>query len=371
MSDRRRIAFVIPSLEPGGTERQLTYLVEGLQAEWDVLVVCTSQPGAWAEDVAQHARVESLGLSSGWDPRLYTKLRRLFSEFRPDVVQTFLFGFDYWANRAARRSGVRAVVNARRQLPHWKRGRHVWWQRRANRRTDAIVANAEAVARYCAEQEREPLDRYTVIHNGIDAVAWDCEETKEEARAALGISDGGCVIGMVGNFGPEKEHQLFVDVTDWLTRKHDNLRCVIAARGVMPEVLANKARRLREAGILHHADDANVPMSTVYRALDVLVVTSFAEGFPNAVLEAMASGVPVVASKVGGIPEAIRDGETGALIEERTVQNFAHAISGLLDDPERCARMADTARADVAERFSLRRMVDAYKKLYTGLLEDR
>jgi len=368
---RRRIAFVIPSLEPGGTERQLTYLVKGLAAEWEILLVCTSQLGAWAEEVAKHARVESLGLANGWDPRMYTKLRRIFADFRPDVVHTFLFGFDYWANRAARRSGVRVVVNARRQLPHWKRGRHVWWQRRANRLADAIVANADVVARYCAEQERESFERYTVIHNGIDAAAWESTSSKEQARAAFGISGDVKVVGIVGNFGPEKDHRLFMDVVDWLTRKHDDVRFVIVARGAMPEALQNKSRSLRESGKLKHVDGTGISMPDVYRALDVSVVTSFAEGFPNVVIESMAASVPAVASRVGGIPEAIRDGETGVLVEDRTVQNFAHAISGLLDDPERWARMADAARADVAERFSLPRMVDAYHNLYTGLLEGR
>jgi glycosyltransferase involved in cell wall biosynthesis len=237
MTDKPRLACVIPSLNPGGTERQLLLLAEGLAPEWEIVIYCTREPGAWAERVAPHARVEPLGLRSGWDPRMYARLRRRFADFRPHVVHTFLFGFDYWSNRAARAiPGVR-VVNSRRQLPHWKRARHVWWQRRANPLADAIVANADAVARYCAEQEGEPLDRYTVIRNGLDIEAWNAPLDRTAARAQLGLPDASPVVGLVGNFAPEKDHALFLEAARLLLAERNDVRFVIAARGEMPSEL--------------------------------------------------------------------------------------------------------------------------------------
>ena len=114
------VCFVIPSLGVGGTERQLLYLLKGLQDGYEIMVVCTRSGGVWAEDALQMGRVEVLGLRGGWDPRLKPRLRKLFKMYGPSVVHSFMFGFDYGVNAAAREAGIRAVISSRRQLATWK-----------------------------------------------------------------------------------------------------------------------------------------------------------------------------------------------------------------------------------------------------------
>ncbi len=116
----KRICYVIPSLSAGGTERQLTYLMQRLVKDHDVMLVCTRHDGALAGDARRcGAAVRVLGVRGGWDPTLRRKLRHVFRVQKPDILHTFLFGFDLWANLAAHDAGVPVIISSRRELPTW------------------------------------------------------------------------------------------------------------------------------------------------------------------------------------------------------------------------------------------------------------
>ncbi len=364
----RRICFVIPSLSVGGTERQLVHLVRSLVNDHDVMLLCTHHDGALAGDARRSgAQVRVLGPHSGWDFRQHNALRRLFRGWRPDIVHSFLFGFDLWASHAARAAGVPVVLSSRRQLATWKKGRHVLMQRLANRYVDCVVANSQAVADYAIAQEHANPDLFRVIRNGIDADAFMSPMDARTVRVRYRVPFHRHVIGMVANFSPVKDHEMFVETAVELRRRRADVHFLLVGRGpLLEEVEAHIARRDMRDSFTHVTTVAE--MADVYRLMDVSVLCSKVEGLPNVIMESMATGTPVVAPAVGGIPELIRHGDTGRLVESRRPEEFADAIEWVLDHPEERELMVARAAAFVRNELSIAKMVESYRALYDELL---
>ncbi|MBX7255833.1 MAG: glycosyltransferase [Candidatus Hydrogenedentes bacterium] len=364
----KRVCYVIPSLEPGGTERQLIYLLRGLARDHELTVICTRGPGAFIGEARRlGAYVYSLEGWGGWDFSLGRRLRHIFRAHRPDIVHTFLFGFELAANRAARETGVPVIVSSRRELADWKKKRHLRIQKRANELTDCMIANSRAVAEFAAKQEDEDVSRYRVIYNGVDADAFRSTVEQETIRACFSIPRDKNVVGMVANFSPVKDHDLFLEMAAVLMRRREDIHFLLVGSGPrQKEILESVSQRNWEDRFTHVTTVDE--MADLYRAMTVSVLCSKIEGFPNALMEAMAAERPVVAPAVGGIPELIKDGVTGKLVSERTPVAFADAVEACLERPNECARIVQHAAKYVREEFSVDRMVDAHRALYTHLL---
>lgn len=364
----RRISYVIPTLNAGGTERQLVYLLKGLVHDHELSVVCTRTAGDLAGEIRRlGVVVRELPGWGGWDFTVRRRVRQVFRSHRPDILHTFLFGFDLPVNRAARETGVPVLVSGRRELADWMRPRHLRMQRMANRYVDCIVANSRAVAEFAREREGIDPELVRVIHNGVDADSFVSRMGPEALRQRYNLPKSRHVVGMVANFSPVKDHELFLSVAEELMRRRSDLHFLLAGKGPLRESVVQKvyARNWEDRFTVTWAI---AELADVYALMDVCVLCSKREGFPNALIEAMAAGTPVVAGAVGGIPELIQDGVTGRLVETRRPEVFADAIAGLLDDAAERTRLAGRASAYVREHLTVDRMVDAYRALYAELL---
>ncbi len=363
-----RICYIIPTLCAGGAQRQLLELVRELVRDHEVTIICTRRAGVLGGDARRlGAYVRELHLRSSGDFRARSRLRRTFRSHRPDVLHTFLSGLDYPATCAARETGVPVVVSSRRQLATWKRGRFIRQQRRANQRVDCIVANSQAVAQFALEQEQADSALFRVIPEGIAVDSMKSHSDPDQARARYGLPRGKPVVGMVANFTPSKDYALFVEIANTLVKRRDDVHFL--AVGVGP-LVRPVWRQIRQAGLEAHFTRSSTlsELADIYSAMDVSLLCSRSAGSPRAVLEAMAARRPVVAARVGGIPEILQDGETGRLIEGRDPASFAQAIEDLLTDEDEARRLAEAAHAYVREHLNAGRMADAYRQLYAELL---
>lgn len=363
-----RICYVIPSLSVGGTEIQLLSLMRELVRDHEVTVICTRQAGALGGDARRlGAYVRELHLRGGWDLRMQSQLRNVFRSHRPDILHTFLFGFDYAANRAARKTGVPVVVSSRRQLGEWKKRRHIRLQRKANALVDCIVANSQAVADHALAQEGVDPALFRIIPNGVSVDAFKPQADPAHIRSRYGIPARKRIVGIVANFSPVKDYPLFVDIAGELLKQRDDVHFLAVGSG---NEVKQVCRLVKKAGWENKFTRVATlsEIADIYSIIDATVLCSKAEGFPNAVIEAMAARKPVVAANVGGVPEIITDGETGRLINERKPRDFADAIGALLDDEREARRLAANAQTYVREHLSTERMADAYRKLYAELL---
>jgi glycosyltransferase involved in cell wall biosynthesis len=347
--------MVIGQLSAGGAEGQLWMLCRGLDRRAVAPVVYCLSDRTQPYGPLIEATDVPVRIISGSRVARVRALRWWLERDRIDVVHAWLFianAFAWLANRRAQRPLLTSARNCKRQ------GRLLdWLNRRAFAASDVIVANSQEVARYIAREYGAPPERTTVVYNAIETDRFTCSCGPH--------ADGPCV-AMVGRLVPQKNPLLFVAAAAAVRAQIPNARFVLIGGGPLrAEVEAMvTAAGLRECcAVIGERHD--VP--ELLRQADLFWLTSDWEGLPNVVLEAMASGLPVVATDVGGARELVRSGEDGFLIRAGDRDALvAHSVD-LLTNPVKRHRLARAARAR-AEEFSTVRMVSALSQLYDKTL---
>jgi L-malate glycosyltransferase len=305
----------------------------------------------------------------GEDGRGFTRLawqcRALLRGRRIDVVHAHRYKENLLAAVVARLLGARCTVTTVHGVPEVSpaapvRERILHAMDRLNVRTtfDAVVAVSAQMRTVLVERFGVRPDRVRVIENGIDipsaVEAMDGEEADD------------IHVGTVGRLVPVKGYRLFLELAAELHVRYPRVRFSILGDGPMATALKENAARLGIAGHVAFLPPRPAPES-YYRELDIYVNTSLHEGMPLSVLEAMAHGKPVVAPRVGGIPEAVHHGEHGLLVEGRSVAAFSACCARLIEDRVLRRTMGRQARARVAALFGRDRMADRYRALYQEL----
>lgn len=379
----RTVLHVIPTLNVGGAEKQLALLLAGLdRARFRSLVACTTAAGPLAAEIAASGvPVRVLGKRRRVDPGLVWRLGRWMRDLRPDLVHTWMFTANTWGRLAAVLGRVRApLVASERCVDLWKGSLHRGIDRLLALATRRILANSEAVARFLSERERIAPERIRVIHNGLDPRQAELLRPRpaaevDDMRRDLGLPPGALVLGDVSRIDAKNGLLTWVSVVERLSSRHPALAGVHAGGAVLPAERAYARRveeevRRRGLGSRVRLLGLRRDLERVLPAFDLFLHTSAMEGFPNSVMEAMAAGLPVVATAAGGTPELVLEGETGFLAPVGDVERLAERASALLADPERRRRMGEAGARRVRHTFSLPRMVDATARVYEEVLEE-
>lgn len=372
-----KIAYVIGTLDLGGSERQLVALAKGLdRSRFLPVVFCLTATGPLVADLEEAGvQVRCFGLRGlkVWrNPiRVARCLLAFFADLKkekPEIVHGLLFHAYVPAAFFGRIARVLIVITSRRSLGHFKAGKphYLLAERLANRMTDLIVANSEAVKRDVIRQEKVEPSKIRVIYNGIEPSLYNVPPDPT-LRASLGVPEKTKVVGVVANLIHYKGHRFFLQACHEVKRKIPEVRFLLIGDGPLRRELEGLAAALSlEKDVLFLGSRQDIP--ELLALMDVAVLPSLEEGFPNAVLEAMAAGKPVVATRVGGIPEAVIHGETGLLVQPKDPQALADAILALLDDPQLAEEMGRAGQERVKKEFSLDRMIREMEGLYEELL---
>ena len=366
-----RIAYVIDCLGWGGAQRQLVELVRALPKDRYVVEVISLSDDkvAYVEVLRQAGIALTLIPHSGkwsWTTlvRLYQALRR----FRPAIVHTGLFTADLYGRVAARLAGVPWVVSTTQSVDSDKPWHYVLVDRWLKTLTDHFIVNAEAVGEVLCARERVARRKITTIYNGIDLERFRGQEQDGALRRQYGISAAQPLIGIVGRLAPVKDHETFIRAAWHVCQQLPTCAFVIVGSGPLKSSLEQLVAHLGMGANVHFVD-TQTEVERVYTALDLLVVTSRYEGCCNVILEAMATGKPIVATAVGGNPELVIPGQTGLLVPPRQPKRIAEAILTLLHDPEQARRLGRGGRHHVETQFALDRMVDQTEAVYRRLVE--
>jgi glycosyltransferase involved in cell wall biosynthesis len=236
------------------------------------------------------------------------------------------------------------------------------------RMTDAIVTVSEQVKRDLVTYRVAEPDKIRVVPLGVELEPFLLSaRSRGQFRVELGLGGHEYLVGIVGRLAPIKNHRLFLEAAAHVTRMEPRARFVVVGDG---DLRPRLERRSRELGI----DDRvfftgwRRDLYRIYSDLDVLVISSNNEGTPMVAIEAMAAGCPVVATRVGGVPDVIRHGETGVLVPPHSPQDLANGILAILRDQSLRACFGENAREDVQRRFDKGRLIADMEKLYTELL---
>ncbi len=371
MKGPARLSLLIPTLRVGGTEIQVIHLLRGLARDFELTLICTRSEGALIGDARRLGIfVRILNYRSGWDFRVRWRLAQIFETHKPHILHTFLSGFDLHANRAAHGAGVPVIISSRRELATWQRPRHLRMQMKANQYVDCIVANSQAVSEYAARREGSAASLYRVIRNGVRADDFKSPGEQEALRRRFRLPGGGYLVGMVANFSPVKDHRLFVDMADILLKTRKDVHFLMVGTGPLVLEITSLVKKRGHRDFFTRLTTVG-ELADLYGAMDLIVLPSKMEGSPNVLAEAMASRTPVVAAKVGGVPELVEDGVTGVLLDSRSPADFAAAVGCLLDDAARRGALARRGEAWIRSHMTIDAMVASYRELYLGLLKKK
>ena len=359
-----RILFINSIQMWGGAEVWLMDVMRGLEGRGhEVTLVC--RPGTILEERARAEGfdVVSLPMRSDFDPLVVWRVLRLIRKRRIQLVCTNMDKELRFGGLAARLAGRVAVVPSREvdyPLKNKLRYRFTY-----NVLVDRVLANSDATRRtLLASAPWLRPDRVEVVYKGIDPAPYlDHPEAGAALRRELGIPAGAPVVGFVGQIIERKGIPDIVASMPGVIERAPDARFLFVGEGALLEFLKTKSRELGlERSVVMAGFRRDVP--AVMKAIDVLILPSIVEGFGYVLVEAMAAGKPVVATRTSSIPEIVRDGETGRLVDVHRPDQLAGAITAILLDPSRGAAMGRRGREVVLQHFTLTRMLDRTEAVF-------
>ena len=346
------------TLNTGGTERLVVDMSRAFAREFDVMVVCLDEPGAWGQALrAEGFNVHCVWRQPGVDLSMPRKLAALFRAAGTRLVHAHQCTPWFYSALSRLRHGAPRLLFQEhgRFYPEIRNRKRILVNRALiNRLTHDCVAVSEDVRMRLQRYEGLDAARVRVIYNGAPPPELLSAERRAALRERLGFAPGDFVIGTVGRFDPIKNLPMLV-------------RGLLVGDG--PEFPRIRAM-LRELGIesrvclTGYRDDARL----LAQCMDLFVLSSFSEGTSMALLEAMAAGVPVAVTAVGGNPEIVTGGVTGWVVPSDDVAALTAAMLQALGDDAARQRYADDARRRFEQRFLLPRMIDHYRDLYREML---
>jgi glycosyltransferase involved in cell wall biosynthesis len=362
-ASRPKVLQVVLSLNPGGTERLVVELVKRLRPELSMAVCCLDEEGTWGEGLRQEdITVVALRRREGFRPRLGRAIARAAAQHGARVVHCHHYSPFVYAS-------IARLWSPHLQIVFTEHGRLSDAGPSPKRRTaNRVLAHApQRVVTVSSElkdhlvAEGFPTGKVSVIYNGIDVGVLPDAAARTRARAHLGIDDSTVVVGTVARLDPVKDLQTLARAIATPASQRPMVLLVIGDGPERPRIEA----AARDAGLgssirfLGHRDDARELLA----GCDLYANSSISEGISLTILEAMAAGLPVVATRVGGTPEIV-DASCGRLVPSRDPATLAATLAELAGDRALRSALGRAARARVEQRFTLDRMIAEYRDAY-------
>jgi len=389
--DRVRVLQVIANLDRGGGQEVVRTLVRYLpEAGCDPVVVSLADGplrgeiealGVPVEVVSGRTRALTAGPSAiGELRRIRRDLAGVVARHRPQVIQTHLLrSLDFLALTLRREPSVRAVfwtvhnamLNLRAdQLPgsqRWllgpKRLAHRILYRAGGRVADGFIAVSSDVAETVRAAYLPPSGRLWVIPNGVDVERYTRAVDRDAIRASIGVATDAPLAIVVAKLMTQKGHAVLLDALPSLLERVDTLRVVLVGEGELRGALEERVAAAGLTGSVTFAGNrGDIPQ--LLAASDLFVLPSLWEGLPMALLEAMATGLPVVATAVSGTREVIEDGRSGILVPPGDAPALGAAMIEVLERPETAASLGAAARSRVEDCYSARAQAERHAGLY-------
>ena len=368
----RTLVAIVSHMNMGGTQRQISLLLSGLdRSRWNPCLICTGpEEPLLAALRGRGVAVRRVEKRGRMDPTLVQRLARALRSLKPDVVHTFLRSANLWGRAAAIAAGAPAIVASERSVAYRTAKPILMANRVLGRWTALVTVNSDAGVPYAAFLHGHPPDRIARVPNGVVLPPLDASavaRARERMRAENGWPAEARVAALVGNLLPDKRIGDALAAAARLRERHPALRWIVFGEGPERDALqraigagTGPGSRLTEVFRLagHHED-----LSALLPGADLLVQTSAREGLPNAVLEGMAAGLPVVATDAGGTREAMDPGVTGVLVAVGDARALDAALESVLP-PGAGQRMGRAGRERAERQFSVEAMIRRSERLY-------
>jgi glycosyltransferase involved in cell wall biosynthesis len=364
---RNRILQIIPTLDRAGAEKQMSLLAMGLpRDEFDVHVCALTRGGPWLAPLRESG-IPTTVIGKRWkiDPQAYARLKRHVARLRPEVIHTWLFAADSYGRAAGIACGVKRLIAGLRSVDPWKSRLELAIDRYLARWTTRIVANSPGVREFYIHKGL-PAEKIEVIPNGVPA-SEPSRTTRRQLLAELNLPDRSRLIGLVGRFWPQKRVKDAIWAADLLKVIRDDVHLLVIGDGPQRQRLWKFRDQVEIRDKVHFLGERS-DLPRLLPHFDVLWSASGYEGQSNAILEAMAAGVPVVATDIPGTRDLVVPGTTGYLVGVGDRAGLARYANKILDDAGLARRLGEAARERMVREFSVDAMIRRYAELYRSVL---
>jgi glycosyltransferase involved in cell wall biosynthesis len=352
-----RLVFLLEDLLYGGTQRQALELARRLDKSRFAVELWVLRAG---DDLAPVAKEYGLPVvymaRSGWvGPQSLLELGRRLWTNPPDLLMLLTVIPNIWGRLWGRLTRVPVIVgNCRGGAAPWRQHERVLWPLAHH-----ILCNSQILKDFLVSRYGLPPARLTVVPNGVDTDFFQPDPNGRE--------EGSQVLLSVARLVPDKDHDTLLTAFGRLAGDHPGAELWLVGNGPRRETLEQKVRDLGLNGRVKFLP-ATKDIRQLYHQADVFVLSSVAEALPNVVLEAMAAGLPVVATRVGGLPEAVVPEDTGLLVSPRDADGLAVALGRLLDNPGERRDLGRRGRQRALDQFSFGAMVSRHEEVWGRLL---
>ncbi len=314
------------------------------------------------------AKLVDIPESGGFDPRTIFKLRKEIARFRPNILHAHDYKTNFLAALCRPKSAVILTTAHGYGVREGRLELYYHLDKVTLKTMNHIIAVSEDIRDQILEMSISP-EKITIIDNAIDEVEYSRGATIREAKTNLGFEQGQFLIGAVGRLSDEKGFDLLIEAVTRLIEAGLNVGLAIIGEGVERERLE---KQIAESGHLDRIQLLGYRSDTksLYEAMDLYVLSSHREGLPNVVLEAMAMEVPVVATRIAGIPKLVQDRENGLLVEAGEVSQIESAIREIMLNPELRERLTRNARETIENEFSFSVRMEKVRAIYDKLLSN-
>jgi glycosyltransferase involved in cell wall biosynthesis len=370
MEEKPKIALVIPTLDQGGAEKQLCLLANGLPKDlFDVHVIVLTHTGpreAWLRE--RNIPMHFINKRGKLDPFAWWRLYKLFRSLKPDLVHTWLFAANAYGRSAALAAKVPVVAASERSVDPWKSEWQFWIDRFLVKRAPRITTNSSGVVDFYAKKGIESK-YFSLIPNAVTPLAAK-DESKESVAERLGIPSNRKWIVSVGRLWHQKGYKDLIWGAEMLRMLREDTSFLIIGEG--PE--RNRLELYRDnirAGSQVYLLGERTDVPEILQHADVLWNGSLYEGQSNVILEAMLSGIPVVATNIPGNRDLIQDRETGLLFAPGDVDRLTRLTNELFNDSELKCRIVENAKQRVVSEHSCEAMIQRHIELYQKWLQEK
>ncbi len=367
---KKVIGQVLHGLNVGGAEVLAARLARQLVGLYRFVFICLDELGTLGEDLLRDGfPVHVLCRQRGLDWRCARRMAELFRQEKVDLVhahQYTPFFYGITARFLWRRSPVLFTEHGR-WFPDYPRTKRIVANRLLLERRDRVVGVGEAVRQALIVNEGIPIERVSVIYNGIDVSTFEGPDHRETVREELGLGRDDLVVTLVARLDPLKDHPTAIRTLQHVVRRNANARLVLVGDGPERDSIRALVREHRLDEHVHLIGQRS-DVARLLSAADIALLTSVSEGIPLTLIEAMAAGLPVISTRVGGVVEIVEEGRTGLLAPVGDDATLARLVDTLANDANLRNRMGQLGRERARELFSERQMHARYLRLYREML---
>jgi len=367
---RARVLYLSHAFMVGGAEEMVLNLVRHLPDRFEPCVSCITQAGPIGEEIRKTGvPFRVLGLDPGIrQPWGLIGIQRHLRELQPDIVHTFLLTASLYGRLAAMLARVPIIICTEVNIYEHKRGRHALAERLLMQGTDRVIVSAESVREFYIQQVHADPARVDVVYNAVDWSQLETTMTPQALRASAGVPADAPLAGIIARLTEQKAHRYLFDAMA-STAGLAPLHLLVVGDGDLRDDLRARVERLGLSARVHFLG-ARRDLGNLLAAIDLFVMPSLWEGLPLSMVLAMGAGLPVVATRVAGIPEVVQDGVTGVLVPPADVTGLGSAMAKLVSDPALRQTLGAAAAAFVRPRFGVDRYVESVTRVYDRLLAE-